>query len=96
LTASRRLFVREPESTTAELLTQDLVLFPQILDCLLLLLIHPARDRDQHEPERIENAHPSTVSGVISAMTRHPHCFQRLRVSGQNEGNPTLARQQRA
>jgi hypothetical protein len=38
-------------------------------------LIHPARGRDQHEPERIENAHPSTVSRVISATTRHSHCF---------------------
>jgi hypothetical protein len=51
------------------LLTQDFVLLAQILYCLLLLLIDPARDRDQHEPERIENAHPSTVSRVISAMT---------------------------
>ena len=82
---STALFVRKPESTTAELLTQDLVLLAQILDCLLLLLIHPARDRDQHEPERIENAHPSTVSRVISATTRHSHCFQRVRVSGHNE-----------
>jgi hypothetical protein len=63
---STPLFVREPESTTAELLPQDLVLLAQTLDCLLLLLIHPARDRDQQEPERIENAHPSTVSRVIS------------------------------
>jgi hypothetical protein len=41
----------------------------------LLLLIHPASHRDQHEPERIENAHPSTVSRVISATTSHSHVF---------------------
>jgi hypothetical protein len=36
----------------------------------LLLLIPPARDRDQHESQRIENAHPSTVwARVISATT---------------------------
>lgn len=82
---STALVVRKPESTTAELLTQDLVLLAEVVDCLLLLLIHPARDRDQHEPERIENGHPSTVSRVTSATTRRSHCFQCVRVSGQNE-----------
>jgi hypothetical protein len=42
------------------LLTEELALLEQILDCLLLLLIHSARDQDQHGPEPIENAHPST------------------------------------
>src|SRR5215472_14556343 len=32
------------------------------VDCLLLLLIHPARDGNQHEPKWVENAHCSTVS----------------------------------
>jgi hypothetical protein len=31
----------------------------------LLLLIHPARDGNQHEPERVENAHCSTVSWAL-------------------------------
>lgn len=63
---STALFVRKPESATTELLAQDLVLLAQVLDCVLLLLIHPARDGDYHEAERIENAHASTVSRAIS------------------------------
>src|SRR3954454_23864718 len=54
---STALFVSKPEPATAKLLTQHLVLLAQILHRLLLLLIHPARNRDQYEPERIENAH---------------------------------------
>src|SRR4051794_36065599 len=54
---STALFVGKPEAATTELLTQHLVFLAQILDRLLLLLIHPARNRDQHEPEGIESAH---------------------------------------
>jgi hypothetical protein len=31
----------------------------------LLLLIHPARDGNQHQPKRVENAHCSTVSWAL-------------------------------
>src|SRR5262249_34445351 len=41
------------------------ILLAQIVDCLLLLLIHPARDGNQHEPKRVENAHCSTVSWAL-------------------------------
>ena len=55
------LVVRETKSATAELLEQHPILLAQIVDCLLLLLIHPARDGNQQEPTRVENAHYSTV-----------------------------------
>src|SRR4051794_19725187 len=54
---STALFVSKPESATAKLLRQELVLLAQILGRLLPLLIHPSRKRDQHKTERIENAH---------------------------------------
>jgi hypothetical protein len=60
------LVIRATNSAAAELLAQNPILLTEIVDCLLLLLIHPARDRDQHEPERIENAHRSTVSCGIA------------------------------
>src|SRR5262249_51382480 len=59
------LVVRETKSATAELLAQHPILLAQIVDCLLLLLIHPARDGNQHEPKRVENAHCSTVSWAL-------------------------------
>src|SRR5262249_24295278 len=59
------LVVRETKSATAELLPQHPILLGQIVDCLLLLLIHPARDGNQHEPERVQNAHGSTVSWAL-------------------------------
>ena len=59
------LGIRETKSATAELLAQHPILLAQIVDCLLLLLIHPARDGNQHEPKRVENAHCSTVSWAL-------------------------------
>jgi hypothetical protein len=59
------LVVRETKSATAGLLAQRPILLAQIVDCLLLLLIHPARDGNQHEPERVENTHCSTVSWAL-------------------------------
>jgi len=59
------LVVRETKSATAELLAQHPILLAQIVDCLLLLLIHPARDGNQQEPKRVENAHCSTVSWAL-------------------------------
>jgi hypothetical protein len=64
------LVVCETKSAAPELLTENPVLLTQILNCFLLLLIHPARHADQHEPERIENAtHASTL---LRASTRQP------------------------
>ena len=59
------LVVRETKSATAELLAQHPILLAQIVDCLLLLLIHPAREGNQQEPKRVENAHCSTVSWAL-------------------------------
>ena len=53
------LVVGETKSAAPKLFAQYPVLLTQIVDCLLLLLIHPTRDRDQHEPERIKNVHAS-------------------------------------
>ncbi len=38
------LIIVEPNSPPAELLTEDSILFPQIVDDLLLLLVHPTGD----------------------------------------------------
>jgi len=61
---STALFVSKPESATAKLLAQHLVLLAQILYRLLLLLIHPARNRDQ------QNRNGSrTVSSAVLQKT---------------------------
>jgi hypothetical protein len=50
------LTVRESKSAATELLAQYPVLLTQVVDRLLLLLVHPAGNGNDHEPERIENA----------------------------------------
>ena len=75
------LVIRETKSAASELFAQDPVLLAQIVDRLLMLVIHPARDQDDHESERIENAHRSTLSRQFRKVG-HLHCFQRVRVSG--------------
>ena len=47
------LVVGQPQSPITELLAQHAVLFPQIVDHLLLRLMHPPGHRYQQEPERI-------------------------------------------
>jgi hypothetical protein len=49
------LVIRQAQSSPAKLFTKDPVFLAQVLDHLELLLIHPAGDRDQHEPEGIKN-----------------------------------------
>jgi hypothetical protein len=82
------LVISETKSATSQLLAQDPVLLAQILDRLLLLVIHPARDRDHHEPERIENTHRSTLSREFKKVG-YRHGGQRVRVSG-HYGIPVL------
>jgi hypothetical protein len=62
------LVVCETNSASSELFAQDTILLAQIVDCLLLVLIHPARDGDQHEPEGIGNAHGSNLSSGITSQ----------------------------
>jgi len=70
------LVVRETKSATAELLAQHPILRAQIVDCLLLLLIHPARDGNCHEPERVENAHCSTLSWALCIVFNDVRLFR--------------------
>jgi hypothetical protein len=81
---STALVVCKPESPTAELLTQDFVLLAQILDCLLLLFIHPAGNGDQHEPEWIEDSHIPNYHG-LSALSPQLECSQDIPFCGQYE-----------
>lgn len=40
----------------AQLLPQDSVLLAEVVDCELLLFVHPAGHCDQQKPERVENS----------------------------------------
>src|SRR5262249_7287582 len=70
------LVVRETKSATAELLAQHPILLAQLVDCPLLLLIHPARDGNQHEPKRVENAQCSTVSWALCIVFQDVRLFR--------------------
>jgi hypothetical protein len=50
------LLIREPEATAPELLAQHAILLAEVLDHLLLLLIHPSGHGDQDESEGIQNS----------------------------------------
>jgi hypothetical protein len=47
------LIICKPQSPRAQLLSQDAILFAQIIDGMLLLLIHPPGDSDDYEPKWI-------------------------------------------
>src|SRR6516225_7758969 len=46
----------EPQAPRAELLAQNPVLLPQIVNDLELALVHTPGDGDQDEPERVEDS----------------------------------------
>jgi hypothetical protein len=52
------LLVCQPESPFPQLLTQDAILFAQVFDDVRLTLVHPAGNRDQHKPQRIQSFRP--------------------------------------
>ena len=57
------LVVGEPEPPRSELLAQNAILLLQIVDDVALLLVDPAGQRDQKEPERMpERNHGRSVS----------------------------------
>jgi hypothetical protein len=60
------LVVGETKSSPAELLTQYPVFLPQVVDCVLLSLSHPASNGNDHKPERIETRHrvKPTMAGL--------------------------------
>ena len=45
------LIICKPKPTSAHLLSQDSILFAQVLDGMLLLLIHPTGYCDDYEPK---------------------------------------------
>lgn len=49
------LIIGKPEPTIAKLLSQDPILFAQVIDRMLLFLVHPSGDGNDEEPESIEN-----------------------------------------
>ena len=46
--------IGKPEPAVAQLSTEDSVLLAQILDRVLLLLIHPSGDRQEQKAKRVE------------------------------------------
>jgi len=57
LDAGQRCFeYRGGKAAPVELLSQNTIFFAKIVDDLQLRLVHPAGDRDQHEPEWIQHS----------------------------------------
>src|SRR6516225_3901863 len=50
------LIVGEAKAPVAQLLPEHAILLAQVVDCELLLLVHPSGHSDQQKPERVENS----------------------------------------
>ena len=73
------LVVGEPEPPRSELLAEHAILLLQIVDDVALLLVDPAGQRDQKEPERMpERNHGRSVSEHRGAASS-PFQLKRLR-----------------
>jgi hypothetical protein len=62
------------------------VLFTQVVDRVLLLLVDPAAHGNEQETktDRARHSRFNRIIGVLP-ISGHVHCFQRVRVSGQSE-----------
>jgi hypothetical protein len=58
------LIVIQPQPSAAELFSKDPIFFAQIIDGILLLLIHPAGHGDEHKPEWVK-AFRSRVQSLL-------------------------------
>jgi hypothetical protein len=47
------LIIGKPKPTSAKLLPENSILFAQVLDGMLLLLVHPPGQRNDYEPKWI-------------------------------------------
>ena len=62
------LSIRQAERSTAELLSENAILFPKIVDQIFLVTIQPARDRKDEEVQRMR--HPVRLSAFSATLTQ--------------------------
>src|SRR5437016_13102443 len=73
------LVIGETHSAVADLLSQNPILLNQIMDDMLLMLVHPAGQGDDEKGNRVqERAHYRKLSRRLLRLT--PQCFQSHRV----------------
>ena len=65
---SETLSIRQAERSTAELLSENTILFPKIVDQIFLVTIQPARDRKDEEVQRTR--HPVRLSAFSATLTQ--------------------------
>src|SRR3954471_12991662 len=66
------LVIVQPQAAIPELFAKDPILLAQVVDHLELVLVPPSGDRDQHEPEGIDNW------GPLVDCRESPVCAQEL------------------
>jgi hypothetical protein len=72
------LIIGEAKPSAAKLSTKDSVFLPQILDCVLLLLIHPAGNREEQKAERIQcSRHRFSSLTPLTCAVVDSSCFAR-------------------
>ena len=71
---STTLIVSQPELPATKLLFEDPVLFDQVGDNVLLMPMHPARNRQQEQLERESSGRHSAIVGALNA-----HAHRQLR-----------------
>jgi len=71
------LRIIEPQPSATELFSKDSIFFAQVIDGILLLLIHPAGHGDEHQPE--------WVKALLGFPVQSPLCIWR---SGRQTSSP--------
>jgi hypothetical protein len=79
------LIVREAKAPATKLNPNDAIFLPQILDCVLLLLIHPSGNGKEQKTERVQSlrhrfkqpniSHPGCPPGVPITLALNPFQF---------------------
>src|SRR5215469_1627263 len=73
------MIVIQAQPSAAELFSKDSIFFAQVIDSILLLLVHPAGHSDENEPEGVKDFRCFRLQGLL--------CIWRLCPSGSRSFN---------
>ena len=70
------MVIGQPQAFVAELFAENAILFLQVVDDIALLLVHPAREADEHEPDGVERLHEATKLACGRPTRQRRHHFR--------------------
>jgi hypothetical protein len=70
----RRLIIIQPQPLAVELFSKDPIFFEQVIDGILLLLIHPTGHGDDHKPEWVKTLFRFPVQSLLCIVKSGLQC----------------------